>query len=352
MSCVKKVWRKVVTWVRGHPKFVLVVVAAVVFVAITQPSISFGIDFGGDSEAEVAPNFPTSGPAEFLYLDPARVDAYLAQIDGGSYESEKKTKKLTNSLKAKLSVADTLESGGESAEENFEEREVKPTEANRVQALAEGLVASKELAKPTLAQFEWEGKPIGEGQFVRFNTSELVAPAYLKPYLASRRSVSALQSAIEHHKPPAGDKTPFLRDLGREPRAVLAVQTKSGSVYLMPIEAQLLSNERSLLKYGGGEFTVLGKVVRVFSESDDEHGPAYKDSATQEEWERAIPAVPRRLVCRSDRVCAEALRNGNLDAAETRTAMKAARRRDWNSLLGETVIREEGAVILPIAIYK
>jgi hypothetical protein len=343
---LKKDAGEALNWLGRHWKFVFVVVALGVLVVITQPSVDFGINFG-DGETEAKAN-SASAPAEFLYLDTGRVDAYLAQLEGGSYESEKQIEKLSSSLKANLKVANTIEGGGESEQEHSEEREIKPTEASRFLTLVGGLAADEELAEPTLANSEWGDGSIGEGQFVRFRTPQLTVPDYLKPYLASRRAVAALA----HNVLPSGNRAGFLGDLGREPRAVLALHSDSGAVLLMPVQGQLLSGERSLIKFGGGKFTVVGKVVRAFPEEGDEQEPVYEDSATREVWERALAAAPGGLLCRSDRSCAKATRSGKLDGAERQAEITDARRQDREALHTETMIEERGAVILPIAIYK
>ncbi|HVY97122.1 MAG TPA: hypothetical protein VHA54_09210 [Solirubrobacterales bacterium] len=122
--------------------------------------------------------------------------------------------------------------------------------------------------------------------------------------------------------------------------------------YLMPLDAQLLTKERSLIKFGGGEFTVVGKVVRIFPEAGDRHRPAYVDSATIETWAQPLAHAPLALLCRTDPRCTGVIRADGVDAEKRRRVIERARRWDLEALGEQTEIPERGAVILPIAIYK
>jgi hypothetical protein len=307
-----------------------------------------------------APDFPSGGPAEFLYLDSGRVDAYLGQIDGGSFDTEKVTHKLSDTLSGKLTLAGAAEAGESHAQESLSEREVKPTEASRFFSLYQGLEKEGDLRSVGLRESGADIKPLPEGQFVKFRTGAMKAPIYLNPYMASRQQVTlasifpggdgaGAMSAVER----ALSKR-FFTELGKEPRVVFSLQPENGNgaTFLLPIQAQLLSSERSLLKYGGGEFTVVGKLVRRFPEGGDHHEPAYIDTATLETWERPLQRAPGELVCRTDPRCASVVRAGHLSGRERLTQIEASRRRALNALDRQTEISGDGAVILPIAIYK
>ena len=122
--------------------------------------------------------------------------------------------------------------------------------------------------------------------------------------------------------------------------------------YLMPLDAQLLTKERSLLKFGGGEFTVVGKVVRVFPEDGDRHRPAYVDSSTTETWAQPLAHAPLALLCRTDPRCTRIIRADSVDAEKRRRVIERSRQWDLEALAEQTEVPERGAVILPIAIYK
>lgn len=120
-------------------------------------------------------------------------------------------------------------------------------------------------------------------------------------------------------------------------------------LYLMPLNARLLTRERSLLKFGGGEFTVVGKMVRLFPEPGDGHAPAYIDSPTLETWEEPLAHAPLRLLCDTDPECKnEEQQLGGVSQA----TIDASRQRDLSALREQTEVADRGAVILPIAIYK
>lgn len=306
------------------------------------------------------PDFPNGGPAEFLYLDSARVDSYLGQIDGGSFNSEKVTHKLTETLSGKLTLAGAAEAGESTAHESLAEREVKPTEASRFFALYQGLKNEHDLKPVGLRRFNSDIEPLEEGQFVEFRTGAMKAPIYLNPYLATRQQVTL--AAIFPGGPGATEKSAveraqskrFFHQLGPEPRVVFSLQPENGegATYLLPVQAQLLSSERSLIKYGGGEFTVVGKLVRRFPEGGDRHDPAYIDTATLETWEKPLQRAPGELVCRTDPRCASVVRAGHLNGGERLHQIELSRRRALNALDRQAEISGEGAVILPIAIYK
>ncbi len=122
--------------------------------------------------------------------------------------------------------------------------------------------------------------------------------------------------------------------------------------YLMPMDAQLLTRERSLIKFGGGDFTVVGKVVRIFPENGDHNDPAYVDSPTVETWAQPLASAPLQLLCRADRKCVARLEKGGLTRAQRKEVAERSREAAIEALEDQTVIYKRGAVILPIAIYK
>jgi hypothetical protein len=325
-------------------------IAAYALVAIFDLRVGFGSSSGND------PNFPSGGPKEFLYLDSVRVNAYLGQINGGSFNSEKQTKKLTEAVNGKLEIAGALEGGASKNEEDLAEREIKPTDASRYFALYAGLAdRPQDLSEISLRHFRKQVKPLHEGQFVQFETSTMLSPIYLNSYLAARQrgTRDALfpgKSADAKRERKAAKE--FVKRLG-DPRVVFALHPEGhASVYLLPMEAQRLSNERSLLKYGGGQFTVVGKVVRVFPEHGDLLTPRYVDSATLETWEKPLRNAPGQLICRTEPSCAKPVRAEGLRGAALRAKIEASRERELRALHRETAIPRRGAVILPIAVYK
>jgi hypothetical protein len=347
------------SWVAGSYRAVIFLAALAIIVWVFVDIVGVRVDLGSGS-SHLKPDFPGVGPAEFLYLDSARVDAYLAQIDGGSFESEKLSQKYSDTLSGKLEIAGTAEAGGSSSRESSSEREVKPTEASRFFSLYTALKEDEDLHEVRLREFRSDLGPLEEGQIIVFRTSALSSPIYVNPYLASRDpgSVTSLfPGSAETHPENAvarAGTARLKRQLGDEPRAVFALRPegKDSAEYLMPVQAELISHENSLLKYGGGEFTVVGKLIRRFPEGSDKHVPAYVDSATRAEWERPIRIAPGELICRTEPRCLDQAQTEELKGRARDMLISAARERERNSLRAQTTIDGRGAVILPIAIYK
>lgn len=330
------------------------------------------VDPGSEDASAFQPAFPPGGPAEFLYLDTARVATYLAQVEGGEVESEKLSRKLTQSLNTKIAVKDVGEISATQANELAAERTLKPTAASSFFALQTRLEDAKVVASLDSRRFEKDVERLKEGKFVSFETSTLLSPIYLNAYLAVLHAGS-LAAIFPHSRDHRKAAENFFEKVGPTARAAFALKhfgpptggvasdDSQGSereefVYLLPVIVPLLSSERSLLKYGGGEFTVFGKLVRRFPEpTTQERKFAYVDSATQETWEQAIRRAPGELLCRTEPHCAAAIRGKGkeqLSDAERVDEMKENRREILDALEEQTSIPERGAVILPIAIYK
>lgn len=313
-----------------------------------------------DAGNTLEPNFPPGGPAEFLYLDPVKVGAYLAQINGGTFDAEKVTRKLTNSLDAKAGISGA-EASASQENETAVEREVKPTDASNFFLLRNGLAKQGELHEIGLRYFDREvsENELEQGAFVTFETTALLSPQYINAYLAVREENTVrtiFPDSPERQKEAKG----FAGIVGSDPRVVFALQPSetTGSevefkpfVYLLPMDAGRLTSERSLLKYGGGRFTVVGKLVRIFPEPNLNRTPAYIDSPTRETWEQPLRHAPGELLCRTDPVCFSEL--SKQESADDRAAViEESRQRALEALSDQTQIQSRGAVILPVAIYK
>lgn len=345
------------------------------------------------------PEFPASGPAEFLYLDGARVLAYLAQFDGGNFTSSQLTSTTSNSQNSKISVQDAFELGEASEQAQSVSKTITPTAAGNYIELLSKLEGLHGLKKIGLGRFQHEVGKLTEGQFVTFRTHALSSPVYLNPYLAvrQRRTVSTLfpmpregeakRKAVHRERVRA---RLFRDQVGKDPRVVFALRPVNAKEraereselgggtpaapqvarnqaeervqekyeeeehveYLMPMDAELISQERSLLKFGGGEFTVVGKLVRVFPEDGNSHQPAYVDSPTLETWKQPLSEAPLQLLCRTDPECTERVRKDGATDREREEAVHHARAWALEALEEQTKIARRGAVIVPIAIYK
>lgn len=360
------------TGVRQQPclckLFELAVIAAAVVWFVTGP---LSCDSNGN------PQFPANGPPEFLYLDGTRVLAYLAEFDGGNFTTKKLTETASDELSGSISFQG-VEGGQKSTSEESTSKEIKATAAgNYIELLAKLENLHHGLTTVGLGRFEHEIADLTEGQFVRFNTHGLRPPIYLNPYLAVRQheTLSTLFPLPPKGKPGRKRVTlqrknakRFSERVGEDPRVVFALRPlnktelegeKLGKVeetnhvqYLMPMDARLLTKERSLIKFGGGEFTVVGKVVRVFPEDGNHNFPAYVDSPTVETWQLPLAAAPLKLLCRTDPECVTIVRKDGASAREIHQATLASRGAAIAALEAQTKIPRRGAVILPIAIYK
>ncbi|HEU4393885.1 MAG TPA: hypothetical protein VFR04_09680 [Solirubrobacterales bacterium] len=350
---VAKAVKAVAKW-RGPLLFLLA--AALVVLGFHLLGFSVSSD-NGDDEAGVA----TGGPVEFLYLDTGRVASYVAQVSGGTFEQQKVTNKMTDSLDAKVVLTGLGEAGADRAREVFLERVLKPTDASSFFALQDSLEGEDgELEDIRLRYFDEDPEDLHEGQMVRFETDALLSPLYLNSYLAVKQA-HTLEAMFPDSEERQEAAEGFYDDVGRNPRVVFALQPTAlpGSAdggesfkFLLPMSANGLTKERSLYKNGGGQFTVVGKLVRLFREKAPAQVPAYVDSPTLETWEQPLLNEPRELLCRTERHCIEQVRKEHLEGEERLQAIREARERVREALKQQTTIDRQGAVILPVAIYK
>jgi hypothetical protein len=328
-------------------------------------------------------------PLEFLYLDNTRVEAYLAELDRGTFAQQSLRHKETTKESAEV-AASGAKAGSSSEAEDFIERVVTPTAASEFIEL-DDLLSPHDLVLDQSgsegAEDDGEEDELQEGDFVRFQANSLRPPTYLNPYLAVQQAgtLSALfpmpshqpaQRAVVERRREASRQ--FKKQVGEDPRVVFALQMTTGSEtesakVLLPLKASELTDERSLIKFGGGRFTVVGKVVRIFPEEGEEgiesgvngrHGEplAYVDSPTRETWEHPLENAPGELICRTSPKCVrevEERRNAQGKVVRTkkvgeerREAIRRTRQRMLTKLHNQTEIAKEGTVILPIAIYK
>jgi hypothetical protein len=343
-------------------------------------------------------------PFEFLYLDSGRVEAYLAQLEGGTFARQRLSHKLLQTASGEVTVPNAAKAGVSTQDESFVEREVTATAASRYIELLHELKSGEIDTIDHMYDFQDEVRcKLDEGDFVTFRTRSLRPPIYLNPYLAVSQAgtLSALfpmpsRNVAQRQVVKARRKASrqFRKQVGENPRVVFAIQPsvdhELGSVkYLLPMTVAQLTDERSLIKYGGGSFTVMGKVVRVFPQrrgcSGEEAAPgsgerseappseteskaerqlhgeaqrereehlAYVDSPTRETWEHPLEQANGELICRTSPVCAKKVRKQGLLGKKRRDLIEAARTEVVEKMRAQTRIRRTGAVIIPVAIYK
>jgi hypothetical protein len=307
-------------------------------------------------------------PGEFLYLDSDRVAAYLAQIEGGTTPSEHLTEKLTTEANAKAGVGEAVSVGGTAQNERFVERTVTPTAASSFFRLLHGLEENSEDDKPTYLpglsrkfghlNALQRNQGLSTGDFVQIKKAQLVPPRYINPYLVVRQAgtLPALfpirrndLSTRQKAKAQRRSAERFAHQVGPNPRMLFVFRpisegsnTPANVRYLLPMQYQELTDERSLLEGNGGGFTVVGKVVRMFGGPNGEGGSGYVDSATRQTWGEPLKQAPRPL-----------LRRGSLSCKQLpphRTIRDCLAKK----LTAQTELApgEPGAVIIPVAIYK
>lgn len=326
----------------------------------------------------------TKRPYEFFYIDLSRVGAYLAQLEGGSYVKKHLAEKIVNKVNGEVTVQSVLKAGASSETEDFVEREVTPTAASLFVELVQAL--DKDGSEGFLRNFReytesksGGNKSLEEGEFVLFH-ARLHAPLYVEPYvgvhhaatlaaLFPRQGKGRVERRLAQRQRKAARK--FERQVGRNPRFVLTVRprqkgTDERVTVLMPVHLRQLTEERSL-QSSGGEFTVLGKVVRL---STPWRGPEYTpqahadqytyiDSATRELWRQPLAVAPKSLICQADPACTTTIENSGTHGRKRKELARAihrhiekGRRHMLEALKTGTEIKRGGAVILPIGIYR
>jgi len=347
------------TAVNQQPGLFKLVELAVILAAVVWLVTGF---HSGEGNGD--PQFPANGPPEFLYLDGTRVLAYLAEFDGGNFTTKKLFEKSSSELNASIGLQGAG-AGGKSEHEESTSKEIRATAAgNYIELLAKLENLRHGLTTIGLGQFKDNVSSLTEGQFVRFQTHGLRPPIYLNPYLAvgQHETLGTLfplppkgQPGRERVRLQRANAERFSDRVGDDPRVVFALRPsneKEHVQYLMPMDARLLTKERSLIKFGGGEFTVVGKVVRIFPEDGDHNSPAYVDSPTVETWQQPLAAAPLKLLCRTDPECTRTIRRAGVTPKERNEAILESRGVAIAALEAQTRIQKRGAVILPIAIYK
>jgi hypothetical protein len=328
--------------------------------------------FGGGSGPGGLEGDPGIPPPEYAYLDNARVLAYLAQIEGGLSASEKRTSRVTNTRTGGLSVGG-VEAGGSASRDSFVEAVVTPTATTRFYRLLDRLADKDYMheldASARPAAFTDALSSVPEGYFVRISGCKLRLPTYVQmeeiitqspgPISADRALHTALYGTTEELSAAQGAKAaaagaralvspdpPYVLPPGAErrltkaardfaaairsnPRVPLAscsgrlLETPRQPDLLFPVELAALTKERSLL---AGPVTVVGKLVRQVRRPDD----VYVDRKAVAAFGRSVAALDEALTTDFD--------TGGPSLG--------------GELFADVSVLPQGAVVLPIAIYK
>ena len=329
-------------------------VLAVLLVAAWIPGFRLQLPFALGDEDPALSGQSQRRPAEFLYLDNGRVAAYLAQLEGGIQNSERLSNTLTTDSEAKASAGEFFSFGGSAQVQSFVEREVTPTAAAIFFRLLDDLNDGEMISEVSIQSLD-EIEAESEAAFVKFTSDDLRTPVYANPYQVVRQTgtLPALfplplkskvrREAVERLQE---DSEGFARQVGSNPRLVFSVQPDEAAEgehfrLLLPVRYRQLTDERSLIQNGGGTFTVVGKVVRIYSTDE---AASYVDSATRETWTQPLRHAPAGLLQRTTKKC-EFPNGEKADRSELRHCALRV-------LMDQTTVNERGAVILPVAIYK
>jgi hypothetical protein len=317
-------------------------------------------------------------PVEFLYLDGTRIANYLAQLEGGQRGAEHRITKETTAVNGEAG-ATGFKIGASSQLEDSDESTVTQTAASEFEVMLRDLRADTlpgvsvhpvDLSKPA------DLNSLREGWLVRFRTSDLLSPGYIRPYVVVRQSATlaalfppgstgdratALRATEQRRKAEA-----FAKRVGPNPRITFAVSPPSDPLkILLPMQYKDLTEERSLLEKGpdeftGGELVVVGKVIRAFPSSDipcrsskqpcdQEPRPDYTDFATREIWRHPLEEASNYLIETVSHNCGVSDVGG---ALSVKTYKDGGLGCYLHKLKEQTQIYPPGAVILPIAVYK
>jgi hypothetical protein len=247
-----------------------------------------------------APDVP---PGEYLYLDSARVAAYLSQIEDGLSSSELRTLSHTSSFTIGAGGGSFVQAQGTSQTQNSLQETVSPTAGSLLFRLERKLRGGNWLrtlnaAPANFARFRAGLGRLEEGTFVRITNCRVVFPGYGRVYPAFGRQAPVLPLSFELKQ--AGERVDLL----------------------FPIAYSRLANEPSLFST---RLTVLGKVVRRVDAGE----PKYVDGITERAFRRALQRHGR------------ALARLRLPPATLARQFRAA-----------VTVRGPGVVVLPIAIFK
>lgn len=255
-------------------------------------------------------------PAEYIYLDNHRVDAYVAQLDNGSSAEEVRRSTLSRRAEAKAHGGQVLEVGGSVQQDQFVERVVTRTAADRVIDLRKSL-RDDHAGKPIdLRKAESRNglATLEAGAFVELKNAELEVPTYALPLpklTYARRANGedqpevkrrALTDLLASHAPAVNR---YLRALDPDPRIPAVVRTPAPAgmrqtggadevTIFVPLRYSKLSDAPGLM---AGRVTIFGKVisrVELPEGTPPEERPrhTYFDVETELAFGRALRTAP------------------------------------------------------------
>jgi hypothetical protein len=327
---------------------------------------------------------PPDKPAEYLYLDVARVLTYLPQLVGGLPADQREEISRTQGIGIDLKATSGAGGSGSVEEKRTLARSLTETAGSRFYQLLDRLTKRKDFheyyAQARDADRLKEAKPLDanslnhvrEGDFVRISGLELVMPSYASDYdiYKTRTDIVAASSSRSYTRKQRRQLATFLNAAGKRPRLCFVATVGSGDEklsLLLPAQYALLGAQSELLT---GEQTVVGKVIRTLvpNEGSGEEGfsrERYTDIATVASFRPAVRALPGFVLDLHSRAALDSLQQTRKRlglskndpsyrdrlAEYERNALRS-RRTLRQALARQTTITAPGLVILPIAIYK
>jgi hypothetical protein len=318
-----------------------------------------GTDVGLETAKQAPPDTP---PAEFAYLDSARVLAYLGQIEGGLATSQSRTLSVKSTAKGSLTAKDIASAEASTERDSGLSETVTPTEADRFYTLlrilrqdqsAGGRSAFRTLvdldarvtkANPVARVLRRLG-PVQIGDFVRIRHAHAYIPPYAGVLPRARFASYYLGGGLAEparalYAPVSGTARRAVRDYERalkaNPRIPVVVPTLPAEHpvnFFVPAFYRALSGEPSVI---GGEVTIVGKVI--YADLETPKAPASADSPPPRYFDRETLATFGPALKHAD---SSLLTRLNLDRADV-----VSRLRDSLTIPAPVV------VVLPVAIYQ
>jgi hypothetical protein len=252
-------------------------------------------------------------PAEYVYLDVSRVDAYLGQLDNGLSKSEKQALSKSRAGNAGVNLGQAISAGVSGTSGESSERTVTPSEGDRFYQLLKQLKTTFENEPHELDMNKLEGvthdaRQIPAGDFIEIRHAKLLIPPFA---LAVPKLSFGDQATVKGAKPVS--RQAIARLIAHHPTEVKAYLKRFGSDprFLLAIKGQAVNDERPLtvlipIRYGdlvdtvslvGDSLTVVGKVI-VQPKEQGQQGevsqpkPAYYDDEAAIAYKSALLHVP------------------------------------------------------------
>lgn len=295
-------------------------------------------------------------PVELVYLDAARVNAYLGQIEGGLTISEHRN--VSDAVTGSASItAGGVNLGGSASSTESTELTVTPDVGDRffeLLALETGLQSKGWFTPINVLMHSARIPKVKEGTFIELSHARLVEPNFALPVPALSPAGSPLVSvprlttliATEPKEIQA-----YLRSFGPNPTVPLTVKSSADTVRV-PILLTGLLNQPDLI---GGDVSIFGIVARQVTKKDSK----YYDPASEVSIERALAKVPRDLATilklpfcgRDGEKHHDSEKHHDIDRRQDIQRLASCRSEIATQAEKASRVSPTGTVILPIAIY-